>query len=389
MTCKILALDGGANWSLLQCMALDALYPGMRGRQILQQFDMVAANSGGSLVLADLLKDMTPSQTLTTFDHPNSPKSLFVKLSLLQRLPSLVGLGPTYSTAKKRERIKASLASIGDPAMRDLAGLFPDPAKAPKILIVGFDYDRLRGVFFRSFDTKAGNSASTISLVDAVNASSTAPVAFFDRPAIAGMQRYWDGAIGGYNNPVLAALVEALIDGAAASEVIALSLGTGVTCRVPLDHPVNTGPAEFFARRRRPHLLEDIRTLASSILDEPPDAAGQAAYVAMGNPVQLDASHRFATLVRFNPSIQPVLDRDGRTWTAPAGLTCDELVALMELPSALVTDQEVAMVKALGRKWISGLVPNEPIRRGDDLECAVGDATFQSGREHWQALQTA
>jgi hypothetical protein len=52
-------------------MALDALYPGMRGREILQQFDIVAANSGGSLVLADLLKDMTAAETLATFDHPN------------------------------------------------------------------------------------------------------------------------------------------------------------------------------------------------------------------------------------------------------------------------------------------------------------------------------
>jgi hypothetical protein len=84
--------------------------------------------------------------------------------------------------------------------MRDLIDLFPNPDKAPKIFIVGFDYDRLRGVFFRSFNSKAGKPASSISLIDAVNASSTAPVAFFDKPAIIGRQRYWDGAIGGYNN---------------------------------------------------------------------------------------------------------------------------------------------------------------------------------------------
>src|SRR5262249_47347085 len=140
VTYRILALDGGANWSLLQCMALDALYPGMRGRQILQQFDIVAANSRGSLVLADLLKDMTPSETLATFDHQDSPTSLFVKLPPLKRVPSLLGLGPKFSPAKKRERIRASLAGTGDRARRDLAGLFPGPVKAPKILVVGFDY---------------------------------------------------------------------------------------------------------------------------------------------------------------------------------------------------------------------------------------------------------
>jgi hypothetical protein len=72
---------------------------------------------------------VAPSDTLATFDHPNSPTSLFVKLPLLRRLPSLAGLGPKYSRAKKRERIQASLGGIGDCAMRDLAGLFPDPAR--------------------------------------------------------------------------------------------------------------------------------------------------------------------------------------------------------------------------------------------------------------------
>src|SRR5262249_3650732 len=100
------------------------------------------------------------------------------------------------------------------------------------------------------------------------------------------------------------------------------------------------------------------------------------------------AEEQPARLVRLNPSIQPVLDRGAAAWTAPPGLTNDELAALMELPAALVTDEAVAMVKALGRKWIDGLVPNEPIRRGDNLECLVGDATFQTGREHWRALRT-
>jgi uncharacterized protein len=385
MSYKILALDGGANWSLLQCMALDAVYPGMPGRRILERFNIVAANSGGSLVLAGLLKNQTPAEILATFDHPDSPTSLFVKLPLLKRLPSLIGLGPKYSTAKKRERIQASLRSI-QRSMRNLAGLFPDPTKAPKMLIVGFDYDRLRAAFFRSFDSKAGKTASAISLVDAVNASSTAPVVFFDKPAIAGQQRYWDGAIGGYNNPVLAAVVEALIDGAAASEIVALSLGTGVTCHVPLDHPVKAGPREFFVRRGRVCLFEDIGKLAGSIVDEPPDAAGYAAYVTLGNAVAPGVGQPPATLVRLNPSVQPVLSGDKKSWTAPQGLSRYELKALLNLPSALATDEAVAMVKTLGQKWIAGLIPNEPIRCGDNLECLIGDATLQAGRDHWRVF---
>jgi hypothetical protein len=367
-------------------MALDALYPGMRGRRILERFNIVAANSGGSLILADLLKDQTPAEILATFDHPNSSTSLFVKLPFLARLPSL-GFGPKYSTEKKRERIRASLDAIHDYAMCDLVDLFPNPDKAPKMFIVAFDYDRSRGVFFRSFNSKAGKRASRVSLIDAVNASSTAPVAFFDEPAIVGQQRYWDGAIGGYNNPVLAAVVEALIDGAVASEIFALSLGTGVTCHVPLDHEVKAGPREFFVSRGRACLLADIRKLAGAILDEPPDAAGYVAYVAMGNAAA-GSKQRPGTLVRLNPSIQPVLG-DKNSWTAPPGLTCDELKTLMNLPAALPTDEAVAAVKTLGRKWIAGLVPNEPIQRGANLECCIGDATFEAARNRWQAFDAA
>jgi hypothetical protein len=385
MSYKILALDGGANWSLLQCMALEALYPGVRGHQILERFNLVAANSGGSLVLARLLKNQTPKEILATFDHPNSPTSLFVKLPLLARLPSLIGLGPIFSTAKKRERIAEALGAIGHLSMRNLATLFSNSTKAPKIVVVGFDYDQLRAAFFRSFDTKAGTLASNLSLTDAINASSTAPVAFFDKPAVAGERLYWDGAIGGYNNPVMAAMVEAFTDGATASDIVVLSLGTAATRRVPLDHDVRHGPRGFFVSRDRACLLTDIRKLAGSILAEPPDAAGYAAYVSLGNAVVPSAA-RPATLVRLNPSLQPVLSGDGNSWTAPHGVSCDELQALMNLPAGLLADKTVAMIKALGGKWIDGFIPNEPIRYGHNLECLIGDATFPAGRKHWQAF---
>jgi hypothetical protein len=185
----------------------------------------------------------------------------------------------------------------------------------------------MRGVFFRSFTNNAGKAGSAASLIDAVHASSTAPVPFFDKPAISGKQRFWDG---------------------------------------------------------RACLVQDIRKLAGSILDEPPDAAGYAAYVTTENPVDSGARQRPARFVRFNPSIQPVLS--GGSWTAPPGITCDALRALMNLPAALMTKQAVAIVKELGRKWIEGVVPNEPIQRGENLECVIGNATFKAGRDHWLML---
>ena len=187
----------------------------------------------------------------------------------------------------------------------------------------------------------------------------------------------------------MAAVVEALVDGVPASNIAVLSLGTGVTCQVPFDHPIRGGPKEFFASRDRVCLVGDIRKLAGSILDEPPDAAGYAAYVTLGNSTVPGVGRSPATFVRLNPSIQPVLSPDRRGWTAPNGLTDDELTALINLPAALMTDESVARVKTLGQKWIAGLVSNEPIRRGHDLECRIGDATFGAGRDHWQALVTA
>src|SRR5207302_6225624 len=143
--------------------------------------------------------------------------------------------------------------------------------------------------------------------------------AFFDKPAIVERRRYWDGAIGGYNNPIMAAVTEARVDGAVSADMIALSLGTGVTCRVPFDHPVQDGPRDFFEPRGRACLLADIRKLAGSILDDPPDAALYSAHVALGNAVVPSGQQRPATLVRPNPSLQPVLS--GTSWTAPGGRT--------------------------------------------------------------------
>jgi patatin-like phospholipase/acyl hydrolase len=56
---RILSLDGGGTWALLQIQALIDLFPQARtGRDVLRQFDYAAANSGGTLVLAGLIEDL-------------------------------------------------------------------------------------------------------------------------------------------------------------------------------------------------------------------------------------------------------------------------------------------------------------------------------------------
>ena len=50
---RILSLDGGGSWALIQVRALQAIYgdPDKKGHEILSDFDMVAANSGGSIMI--------------------------------------------------------------------------------------------------------------------------------------------------------------------------------------------------------------------------------------------------------------------------------------------------------------------------------------------------
>jgi patatin-like phospholipase/acyl hydrolase len=58
MNYRILSLDGGGTWALIQVKALIALYdnePATSGHDVLRDFDLVAANSGGSIFLGGLL----------------------------------------------------------------------------------------------------------------------------------------------------------------------------------------------------------------------------------------------------------------------------------------------------------------------------------------------
>ena len=57
---RILSLDGGGSWALLQVIALQKIYgTHAGGHDIFEKFDLVAANSGGSITLAGLLTGKT------------------------------------------------------------------------------------------------------------------------------------------------------------------------------------------------------------------------------------------------------------------------------------------------------------------------------------------
>jgi hypothetical protein len=59
---KVLSLDGGGSWALIQARALEKIFtPETRGHELLRHFDLVVANSGGSLVAAGLAGDLAPA----------------------------------------------------------------------------------------------------------------------------------------------------------------------------------------------------------------------------------------------------------------------------------------------------------------------------------------
>src|SRR5262245_48319610 len=107
---RILSLDGGGTWALIQAMALAELYgPETKGHDILKNFDLVAATSGGSLTLAGLVADMTPGRLIHYFLDRQQRQRVFVKPSILRPrgagfwrvavhklVRTAFGLGPKY-----------------------------------------------------------------------------------------------------------------------------------------------------------------------------------------------------------------------------------------------------------------------------------------------------
>ncbi len=245
MAYRILSLDGGGSWALIQARALGKLYGEQTsGWEILARFQLVAANSGGSLVAGCLAVGMSPADIVASFEDEGWRRLLFHALPWPERhlnpLAWAIG-GPRYDTEAKLAGLRKRLGESGDLPLDRLAEAQGRPL--PDLLITAFDYDRARALYFRSRpDSRAANfpPSPAPTLAEALHASSTAPVKYFDRPAEVLHRRAWDGGLAGLNNPVLAAVTEAVANGEAPEGPAVLSLGTGsgVLPPVPPSLPV-------------------------------------------------------------------------------------------------------------------------------------------------------
>ena len=238
------------------------------------------------------MENLTLRQIKEFFETEQIRKSIFSPTSSWGDLAlrDLTGMGPKYSADAKLPAIQALLPLCREKTLKDAAtGIRRSGAKADlRLLIVGFDYDRNRAVFFRSADNSepewGQGDVATVKVAEALHASTNAPVNYFDAPASFpdSANRYWDGGITGLNNPLVAAVVEAIISGQAPTDIVALSIGTAT---VALPFALPDEPQSVYTRKRIDQsLVQDLRKLATSILDDPPDTATFIAYVMTGAP---------------------------------------------------------------------------------------------------------
>ena len=401
MTYRVLSLDGGGAWALIEVRALMELYAEeTTGHQVLRDFDLVAANSGGSLVLGGLVENLPLRELLGYFEDETKRRTVFSPTRsrfarLLQQLEGvgpkfLKGIGPKYSADAKLKAIEQLLPRTGRTLMAKVAnGIRGRSGADVHFLIVGFDYDSNRAKFFRSAPASRpgwGDGAATaVALSEAIHASTNAPVNYFDAPAQFPERpgRYWDGGVTGCNNPVMAAVTEAIVLRQKPTDLAVLSLGTGsvLSPAATRSAPAAGSDLQGFAKG----FFGDLTKLASSILDDPPDSATFIAHVVTGGPhgVNPPAESRIA---RMCPVIGPVMENG--EWVPPGGMTEDQLDYLSSVDMDAIDQAQVKAIADYAALWLADKVPNQAIRHnGGTLRAEVGYARFGEALKAWEAIR--
>jgi hypothetical protein len=395
---RILSLDGGGSWALIQVKALIELFgPDKSGREVLQNFNLVAANSGGSIVLGCLIENMSLSKILGFFNDEAQRKAIFSKSDSVgdRVLQDVAGVGPKYSEKNKLPALQRVLPQRGNQFLSDaLAGIRRTGATEDlHALITSFDYDRNRATFFRSTPATGPEwgqgDTSKITLAEAIHASTNAPINYFDAPAQFPNRegRYWDGGIAGCNNPVLVAVTEAIVKGQDPTSIAALSVGSG-SVALPSRRPGEPS-SPYMNGLAAPGIKNDIRKLASSILDDPPDIATFLAHVMTRSGIGLETQLADSRIVRMSPLVSPVKKKVNGTdvWTAPGSMTVTQFKNLVSLDFDAVEQSQVDEISKYADLWLKNEAPNQPIRMdGDTLLRELGQGSFGTAKAAWEAI---
>lgn len=405
---RILSLDGGGSWALIQAKVLSDMYgEETQGRKILDRFHLVAATSGGSIVLAGLAADMTPREIEGVFLNENYRREMFRDRSWLTPLYRYLGFLPRYSAEEKLRGLENVIKTASDnkpAAVNDIRNAWIQNISKkygfrPDLLITAFDYETRRGKLFRSsthsFADVGGNPNERCRLLEAVHASSNAPIRYFDKPADVRFfedpqkseyskdleptqhRKFWDGATGALNNPVLAAVTEALANGIKPEDIIVLSIGTGTVRKKPcLEKPF---PPLWF---------KDLQKMATTILDDPPDSASFIAHVALTN-----GNREQVPIVRMNPVITDECIFENK----------EDFNRLEQMGMDAVEQTDVRLIVKVAEMWqgSSSGIFNQLIRPYELSPAAgasssspsadsplkfIGDSSYGEAREHWRKL---
>ncbi|KAI9019726.1 acyl transferase/acyl hydrolase/lysophospholipase [Hyaloraphidium curvatum] len=285
---RILSLDGGGVWSLLEFHALKETFGGhARGHDVLNSFDLVVCTSGGGLVVGALLSDCTLEQAIRLEFTKKARANLFKESKIrtvaagiprwsadekgkgfVDQYDSVAAAlredaelfreseGPDSESAKRAEEAAKRAEELRFMEMRRIPVWMRQSPQSPlrrhrtHFLITAFDYVRKTTAYFRSYGDESAPYGTPelvdVTLPEAMHASSNAPVKYFDGPAVISRKdksgkddngkvntyEFWDGGIAGLSNPAEAAVVEALSAGIRPEDIQLLSLGTG-TVRLP------------------------------------------------------------------------------------------------------------------------------------------------------------
>jgi hypothetical protein len=346
-------------------------------------------------VLAGLVENLTLAEIADYFLDDDKRRSIFAptKDVVDAVISRLLHIGPKYSAAAKLSAIELLMPKTGTKPLKGCVDAVIGPNKLPvHVMVVGFDYDRNRAVFFRSAPANrpgwGDGQPAKVSLAEAVHGSTNAPVNYFDAPATLPLDpaRYWDGGVTGCNNPAMAAVVEAMVLGHAPQEVHLLSLGTG-TISLPLaDFGAPASP--FTTPRSEVSLKSDLGKLASAILDDPPDAATFIAHVVTGANTGL-APPVVSRVVRMSPLISPVRDAAGN-WKAPANRSPAQFHYLCSVSLEALAPMEIRQIDSYCADWLGDKAPNQPIRsKGAPFDPGapeIGYGRFSEAFTAWQSL---
>ena len=396
---KILSLDGGGSWAVLQLLTLKERFkndfPELHGHDILKQFDMVIANSGGSIVLAALAENYTIDEALALFDKASNRRKIFSENSFKETywpvfLTKSV-IGPKYSTKRKGEAFKELFPKIDGVLMKELPAHIGK--ESLKLIVSTFDAYNNRAKFFRSYSDLEGQP-EYVRLTQAINGSSNAPVNYFDFPARFKAKptdvfyELWDGALGGFNNPVAAGVIEAFYSGVDKKDMQVVSIGNGNKLMSIAQKKEFYKLRQITTRERAQkwkfwrykfqmkYFTQTVTNQAKTILYNPPDWANFVAYSFLLRNNNDDIQDRF---IRMSPLIHLDENFDAET---------KELVQrLYDLDMDLTRDEDIQALKDCFTFWKQDKIWNQPIRyslsRENELKYNIGDQKFSNALRKW------